>query len=536
MSKEIYDKFYQKYGVEIHNDPMRFIAIKNLCRGDVLDIGCGTGDLADYYQGNYTGIDISEVAIKMARKREIPNARFYEGDPTQPLNTETRKFDTIIMAEFLEHLKDEGELFNNIRKWIADDGRIIISVPNGDRVPDENHFREFTIPEMRKRFSSLGKIKFYNWDGAKHRILATIDLNKKNEDILSLVMIVKNEEKGLEKAILSAIEFTDNIVISVDKESEDKTLEIAKLYADTLKQHQWKDDFAAARNFAKEGVTSKWILSLDGHEYVEKAEGIEEKLKAEESCLMIQVKMENGDTFHTPRIFRSNIEWKHAIHNAIKCDSMAKYSEFIIRHDRTGGQNRQAIIKRKEQRDEMMPRLLKKELREDKKSLRALFYLARWYFTAGKMKKAVKYYKKYLRGGGPKGERWYCAFELAISQNALARPLRALKALEIAEKEVPNRWETSKLIGLTYMSFGRWRKAVNYLVDSFKINTGDFAFYPMERNDAETWDLIGFCFFQMKNYKQARIAWEESIKKDEDPERIKLNKRRIELIDKKQFF
>ena len=536
MLKENYNQFYKKYGPNVHSNPERFLALSNLCKGRVLDIGCGTGDLADFTKKEYKGVDISDVAIKMALEHKRPKASYAIADFTQPFEMNDFPFDTAVMAEFLEHIDDDRIVFLNLKKWLKKDGRIIISVPNGDRVQDPNHLRQFTIPELKKRFSPLGQITFYNWSGAYRRILMTIDLGKKNSQKISLVMIVKNEEKGLERAILSCIEFTDDIVISVDTESEDRTLEIAQMYANTLKQHEWKNDFAEARNFAQNGVKTDWILVLDGHEYVEQADNIRNMLETKTSCLMVKVTMENGDAFFTPRIFRNGIAWKHAIHNAIHCDTMLKYPTFIIKHDRTGGQTIDAIKKRKKQRDETMERLLLKELREDQTSLRAIFYLARWYFTAGKLKKAIKFYKKYLKKGGPKGENWYCAFELAIAYNALGKQLKALKSLDKAEKEVPNRWEKSKMTGLTYMSFGRWQKAAEYLVDSFKVNTGDFAFYPLKRDDAETWDLIGYCFYQLKNYKKAKISWQEAIKKDEDKERIKLNQRRIELIDNNLIF
>jgi SAM-dependent methyltransferase len=530
MQKEIYNQFYKKYGKSIHFDPERFIAISNLAEGQVLDIACGTGDLADFYKGEYVGLDISDTAIDMARKTERNNARFYVSDVTISEEKFANKFDTIVMAEFLEHIEDDKIVFENIKKWTQPNARIVISVPNSNRVPDPNHLREFTIPQLRKRFSPMGKVKFYNWAGAKHRILMTIDLGQKNDEKLSLVMIAKNEEKGIERAILSAIEFTDNVVIAVDKSSEDQTLEIAKIYADTLKEFEWEDDFAKARNYAQKGVNTKWILSLDGHEFIKQCDQIDEVLEKNTQCIMVKMEMDAGDAFYTPRIYRSNIQWQYAIHNAIKCESMTKYTDFIIKHDRSGGQTQTSIKKRWEQRNQMMERLLKKELKENKESLRAIFYLARWYFTAGKLKKAIRYYEKYLKKGGPKGERWYCALEAAMAAIGLNKHLKALKFLRQAEKEVPNRWETVKSIGITYMLFERWKKAREFLIDSFKINTGDFAFYPMERNDADTWDLIGFCFYQTKDYEHAQVAWERSIELSEDEEQIKLNKKRIELI------
>ena len=536
MNKNIYNEFYRKFGESIHLDPERFMEIANLCKGEVLDVGCGTGDLADFYDGFYAGIDISDVAIKMANTKERKNANFFCGDITKIKEDGDNKFDTIVLAEILEHLKDDKELFKNLEQWVKPNSRIIITVPNGDRIPIKEHVRDFTVPQLRKRFSEFGKVKFYRWRGFEKRILMTIDLGQKNDNMISLVMIAKNEAQGLENAILSTIDFVDNIVISIDCWSEDDTLKIAERYADTIKRHEWKDDFAKARNFAQEGVKTKWTLCIDGHEYIEKFDGLDEILKEDVEGLMVKVKMENTDAFWTNRIFRSFCKWKYPIHNSIVTKTIKKYKGFIVRHNLTKGQKIGSRIIRTKQRTEMMPRLLKKELKENKKSARAIFYLARWYFTQRKTKKALRMYKKYMKLGTIKGELWYCCWEMALCANALGKHLLALNILDRANTILPNRWEISRQKGLSYMCFESWKKAIIFLTDSFKINKEDFSHNPEKRDNSETWDLIGFCYFQLKEYQQAKIAWQESLRTDKKKSRIKLNKRRIELIDKGQNF
>ncbi len=381
-----------------------------------------------------------------------------------------------------------------------------------------------------------GLVRFHNWSGFKKRILMTIDLGQKNGNMISLVEIVKNEEKGLEDSILSCINFVDNIVISIDSESKDKSREIAKKYADVLKQHIWQDDFSAARNFAQEGVTTKWILCIDGHEYVEKYDGIAKALSQDVDGLMVKVNMEATDAFYTNRIFRNHCKWEFPIHNAISTPRIAKYTGLTIKHNILKGQSKTSRKTRTEQRSEMMPRRLKSEYKKNKKNMRVIFYLARWYFTQREPKKAIKLYKKYLKKGTVKGEVWYCCWEASLCANALGKHLLALKFLRKANKAVDHRWEVSKQMGLTYMCFEDWVKAISFLTDSFKINQGDFSHYPEKRNTAETWDQIGFCYFQIKRYSQAKISWEESIKNDEDKVRIKLNKKRIDLIDREINF
>jgi len=532
FSSKTYNDFYKKFGPSVHHSPERFLAISNLCSGDVLDLACGAGDLARYYNGNYVGIDISDVAIQFARDLNIENARFYCGDATQPLNQEGRDFDTIVMAEFLEHIKDDSEVFKNVKKWCGPNTRIIISVPNGDRVPDETHLREFTTAQLRHKFSALGLVQFHNWPGFDRRILMTIDLNKEKTNPLALVMIVKNEAKGLEQAILSCIDLTDEIVIAVDTKSNDDTLSIAKRYADTLTHFTWKNNFAAARNEAQLLVKSKWSLSLDGHEYVKNCTGLEDKLKLDVDALLVQMEMEDGTKFFVPKIYKSSRHWNHAVHNALDHKTHAVLKEFTIQHNRIKGQSIVATTERDKQRNEMMISILNDNLLKNKKDSRSLFYLARHYKGNLQFKKSLKYFNKYLKLDTYKGERWLACYEAAMSANAIGKHLKALKYLRLANKTVPNRWEISKSIGMTYLLFGRWEKAIEHLVDSFKINKGDFLFNPEKKRKSDTWDKIGFCFFHLKEYKKAKVAWEEAITTEKNKAQLKLLKKRIELMDR----
>jgi len=532
MTKEIYNDFYKRHGITTHGSIDRFQAIADLCKSKVLDVGCGTGDLSDFYKGDYFGIDISSVAINMAKKTRRADANFLALDVTKSVSDPLQNFDTIVMGEFLEHIKDDTEVFKNIQKWTRPNTRLIISVPNGDRVPDKNHLREFTVPELRARFSKLGLVKFHCWEGFEKRILMTVDLGQKKENTIALSMIIKNEAVGLEDAVLSCIEFVDHISIAVDNASEDKSNEIAKRYADIFKYYDWSDDFATARNYAQEEIKTKWILVIDGHELVEKYEGLEEALKADVDGLMVKVNMENSDAFYTNRIYKSHLKWIHPIHNLIPMKTSQKYKGLTIKHNLTKGQSKESRRIRTIQRDEMMLRRLKEELKKDKHSERAIFYIARWYFTKGQAKKAIPLFKKYLKKSAIKGEKWYCCWEASLCANALKKPLLALKFLRQANRCIPNRWEISKQMGLSYMNFEHWDKAIEYLTDSFKENQGDFSHYPEKKDIPETWDHIGFCFYQLGNYVRAKIAWERSIETDEECARMKLNKKRIELIDR----
>lgn len=84
---------------------------------------------------------------------------------------------------------------------------------------------------------------------------------------ISLVMIVKNEERSLEECLRRAIPLVDEIVIA-DTGSTDRTKAIAQAMGARIYDYGWTDDFSAARNFALDHSTGEWNLVLDGDEYL----------------------------------------------------------------------------------------------------------------------------------------------------------------------------------------------------------------------------------------------------------------------------
>lgn len=92
--------------------------------------------------------------------------------------------------------------------------------------------------------------------------------NFSQKPLITLSMIVKNEEKMLPGCLDSVKGLVDEIVI-VDTGSIDKTKEIAISYGAKVYDFEWIDDFAAARNESLKYSTGKWILYLDADERID---------------------------------------------------------------------------------------------------------------------------------------------------------------------------------------------------------------------------------------------------------------------------
>jgi glycosyltransferase involved in cell wall biosynthesis len=83
---------------------------------------------------------------------------------------------------------------------------------------------------------------------------------------LSQCMIVKNEERNIERALTWAKDIAFEQIV-VDTGSTDRTVEIAESMGAKVFHFEWIGDFAAAKNYAIEKAKGNWIAFLDADEY-----------------------------------------------------------------------------------------------------------------------------------------------------------------------------------------------------------------------------------------------------------------------------
>ncbi len=95
---------------------------------------------------------------------------------------------------------------------------------------------------------------------------------KNKKPIVSIGLIVKNEEARLEKCLAAIKRIIDAVpgeIVVVDTGSTDGTVEIAKKYTDKVYDFAWIDDFAAARNFGLSKCNGEWFMYLDADEVLD---------------------------------------------------------------------------------------------------------------------------------------------------------------------------------------------------------------------------------------------------------------------------
>ena len=206
---------------------------------------------------------------------------------------------------------------------------------------------------------------------------------------ISVVMIVKNEEKMLGKC-LESVKEADSIVI-VDTGSEDKTVEVAKKYTDKIFHFKWCDSFCKARNFANSKATGDWILSIDADEHLKSPfSSVRKALKeAKGDVLNVNVISNKGSAHKAPRLYRNlpDIYWKGDIHNHLsKTATVNTDIEIVYGYSPAHKKDPNRAL-----------RILKKSIKENPKLVRERYYLAREYSYRKQWKKCIAEVNRYLK-------------------------------------------------------------------------------------------------------------------------------------------
>ena len=98
----------------------------------VLDVGCGAGKLGESIKqrqpAEVVGIELNVQAAEKARTRldEVCIANVEDDEVHFP----DLRFDCIVCADVLEHLREPAPVLAKLRRWLAHDGVLVASLPN----------------------------------------------------------------------------------------------------------------------------------------------------------------------------------------------------------------------------------------------------------------------------------------------------------------------------------------------------------------------------------------------------------------------
>lgn len=326
-------------------------------RPRVLEFGCAHGhvtlSLATEFPGaDFVGMDFMDRSIDLARKSAqdagIQNASFEVGSMDRI--AELGQFDAVIAPEVVEHLPDYRDALNKLLAPVVPGGALILTTPIGrwEWVGRENwhkgrqHLHHFERQDLVELFSAFHHEILHapaGFDPAGEAVgswvtyvkaspggsLGSIDYFRKlseqaPRDTVSLCMIVKDDQKTIERAIVSVADYVDEIVIAIDETTTDRTEErIAELRSRypnlpfrTFRAASPLDiGFDEARNATIDASCGDWIFWMDSDEEIVGAQNIIRLLRpgvfdgyAVAQHHMSQAPAERLSTDYPTRLFR----------------------------------------------------------------------------------------------------------------------------------------------------------------------------------------------------------------------------------------
>jgi ubiquinone/menaquinone biosynthesis C-methylase UbiE len=121
---------------------------------DVLELGCGAGvDAIELAEGRrYTGVDLSEWMISLARRR-VPSGTFVQGD-LATVAFPPASFDAVVSLYVFGHLPAEEHVptFRRVFGWLRPGGVFCASFPSG-----AHEGMEETFIDVPMYFAAIGR-------------------------------------------------------------------------------------------------------------------------------------------------------------------------------------------------------------------------------------------------------------------------------------------------------------------------------------------------------------------------------------------
>ncbi len=102
-------------------------------QAEVLDAGCGTGGLirrlgSAHPAWHWTGVDVSPVALELARRRCRAGVKFREAS-VAALPAGDGQFDAIVSADVLYHVEDDAAALREFFRALRPGGLVVLNLP-----------------------------------------------------------------------------------------------------------------------------------------------------------------------------------------------------------------------------------------------------------------------------------------------------------------------------------------------------------------------------------------------------------------------
>ena len=345
---------------------------------------------------------------------------------------------------------------------------------------------------------------------------------------ISLCMIVKDEEKTIDRCLNSIKQIVDEIII-VDTGSSDNTIDKAKEHGAIVYEFEWVDDFSKARNFAFSKATKDYIFWFDAddilkNEDIEKFNQLKENLQDNiDSVTMNYILQldENGEARYYLKRNRlikrnKNFRWIGKVHEYLDVYGNIIHSDINIIHKKDKPYTNRNL--------KIYESLIS---RGEELSPRDIFYYGNELYDNKLYDKAIEQYTKFI--DSEKG--WIEDIKSACSKLSECYKYKNDKENELKyilksfEYDVPRADFCCKL-GDKFLNENNLNTAIYWYEEAIRAVPKE---YNMSLVDYSVftylpWIQLCICYFKKGDLRESYICNEMAAKYKQDDECVKYNR------------
>ncbi|MCH5586707.1 glycosyltransferase [Shimazuella sp. AN120528] len=355
----------------------------------------------------------------------------------------------------------------------------------------------------------------------------------KDKKLLSLCMIVRNEETFIENCLNCVKDVVDEMII-VDTGSTDNTVEICKSAGAIVLHRDWEDNFAVARNHGLDHAKGDWIFWLDADEEVEKEDA--EKLRdllteTEEHIAGIQlinyygsypIQPDNAYLVNHHRLFRNHMgfRFKNRIHEQLNIQEvLGNVDDFITFPVKVYHYGYLNDITTKKDKHKRNIQILKKMRQEGSTDPWIDYHLANEYYRKQKHKKAFQYVNEAIlkfiqKQQTPPSLLYKLKYEILITLNSFEG---AWPAIDKAIALYPDYVDLHLYKGLIFIGQKKYEKAIKVFQHCLFLGENNLHHLTLKgAGSFQAWYYIGKCYIQLGQIEKATLALKTCLEQSHD--------------------
>ncbi len=326
---------------------------------------------------------------------------------------------------------------------------------------------------------------------------------------VSLCMIVKNEERTIERCLNSVVNVMDEIII-IDTGSTDRTKELCSGYTEKIYDFEWINDFSAARNYSYSFASMDYIMWLDADDILLPEDNIrllELKKNLSPEVTAVMMKYNTGiDTggnivfsYYRERLAKREcgFRWREPVHEYLQIYGNIITSDIAITHGKS------LLAKHSTRNLDIYESIIKRGL---SLSPRGTYYYARELRDNGRISEAIAQFETFLDSGqGWKEDNITACGELAKCYSKINCQDKVLQAMFRSFSYDLPRAELCCQIGYYYQEQKDYERAAfwfNFIL-GLKMPAKTWGFLQ-----PDCWNYIpliecAVCYDQLGDYKKA---------------------------------